>query len=92
MKGLTSLIKQWIKTVSFPDFITKKSLIDERNWLTLHFITDQCALQQQLIELMPMVQEVNSIAREMEKNRVFDIVLMPPLLQGAAYGQRKTTK
>uniref|UniRef100_A0A5K3ENU8 Kinesin motor domain-containing protein n=1 Tax=Mesocestoides corti TaxID=53468 RepID=A0A5K3ENU8_MESCO len=53
---------------------------------------ERCALQQQLIELIPMLQEVNCIAKEMDKRRIFDIVLLPPLLQRTIYGQRKTTK
>lgn len=49
-------------------------------------------LQQQLIELLPMLQEVNAIAQEMDKCRTFDIVLLPALLQQKAYGQHKTAR
>ncbi|EUB62332.1 Kinesin-like protein unc-104 [Echinococcus granulosus] len=54
--------------------------------------SDRCVLQQQLIELLPMLQEVNSIAQEMNKCRTFDVVLLPALLQQTPYGQRKTTR
>ncbi|VDM31231.1 unnamed protein product [Hydatigera taeniaeformis] len=53
---------------------------------------DRCALQQQLIELLPMVQEVNAIALEMNKCRAFEIVLLPALLQQTTYGQHKTPR
>ncbi|VDK36018.1 unnamed protein product [Taenia asiatica] len=53
---------------------------------------DRCVLQQQLIELLPMLQEVNAIAQEMDKCRTFDIVLLPALLQQTVYGQHKTAR
>uniref|UniRef100_A0A183SBN9 ATPase n=1 Tax=Schistocephalus solidus TaxID=70667 RepID=A0A183SBN9_SCHSO len=49
-------------------------------------------LQQQLIEMMPMVREVNAIASRLNKHRTFEILLLPPLIQQALYGQGKTTK
>ncbi|VUZ43253.1 unnamed protein product [Hymenolepis diminuta] len=53
---------------------------------------DRSILQQELIELLPMLQEVNSIAKEMNKERTFDIILLPGLLQQTVYGQHKATK
>ncbi|KAM7539407.1 hypothetical protein Aperf_G00000055836 [Anoplocephala perfoliata] len=50
---------------------------------------DRSTLQQQLVELLPMLQEVNSIAKEMGKQRTFEIVLLPGLLQQTIYGQHK---
>uniref|UniRef100_A0A0X3NW88 Kinesin-like protein KIF28P n=1 Tax=Schistocephalus solidus TaxID=70667 RepID=A0A0X3NW88_SCHSO len=53
---------------------------------------DRFILQQQLIEMMPMVREVNAIASRLNKHRTFEILLLPPLIQQALYGQGKTTK
>nr|VZI47555.1 unnamed protein product [Spirometra erinaceieuropaei] len=53
---------------------------------------DRYILQQQLIEMMPMVREVNDMACRMKKQRTFEILLLPALIQQALYGQGKTTK
>ncbi|KAL5969107.1 Kinesin-like protein KIF28P [Taenia solium] len=58
----------------------------------LEWLPNRCVLQQQLIELLPMLQEVNAIAQEMDKCRTFDIVLLPALLQQTVYGQHKTAR
>ncbi|VDN11338.1 unnamed protein product [Dibothriocephalus latus] len=53
---------------------------------------DRYILRQQLIEMMPMVREVNAIASRLQKHRTFEILLLPPLIQQALYGQGKTTR
>ncbi|KAA3672854.1 uncharacterized protein DEA37_0007821 [Paragonimus westermani] len=49
-------------------------------------------LQKELLELIPMVTEVNAISEELNKQRAFDILLIPPTAQGLLYGEPRTTK
>ncbi|KER25228.1 hypothetical protein T265_14246, partial [Opisthorchis viverrini] len=53
---------------------------------------DDMIIQKQLLELIPMVGEVNEIAEELDKARSFDLLLIPPTAQGLPYGEAGTTK
>ncbi|OON18117.1 hypothetical protein X801_06035, partial [Opisthorchis viverrini] len=52
---------------------------------------DDMIIQKQLLELIPMVGEVNEIAEELDKARSFDLLLIPPTAQGLPYGEAGTT-
>ncbi|KAF7260195.1 hypothetical protein EG68_02444 [Paragonimus skrjabini miyazakii] len=49
-------------------------------------------LQKELLELIPMLTEANAISEELNKQRTFDILLIPPTAQGLLYGEPRTTK
>ncbi|TGZ56452.1 hypothetical protein CRM22_010165 [Opisthorchis felineus] len=53
---------------------------------------DDMVIQKQLLELIPMVGEVNQIAEELDKERSFDLLLIPPAAQGLPYGEAGATK
>ncbi|CAI2734004.1 unnamed protein product [Schistosoma spindalis] len=53
---------------------------------------EEAILQQQLLELLPMVNEVNAIADELNKQRTFEVILLPPTAQALKYGEAKRTK
>ncbi|RTG81364.1 uncharacterized protein DC041_0011180 [Schistosoma bovis] len=53
---------------------------------------EEAILQQQLLELLPMVNEVNAIADELNKQRTFEVILLPPTAQALKYGESKRTK
>ncbi|TPP58498.1 Kinesin protein [Fasciola gigantica] len=55
-------------------------------------LSEDIIIQKQLLELIPMVTEVNEIAEEMNKDRLFEIRLLPPTAQGLRYGEPKNTK
>ncbi|VDO87930.1 unnamed protein product [Schistosoma mattheei] len=56
------------------------------------YILEEAILQQQLLELLPMVNEVNAIADELNKQRTFEVILLPPTAQALKYGESKRTK
>ncbi|CAH8572507.1 unnamed protein product [Schistosoma turkestanicum] len=53
---------------------------------------EEAILQQQLLELLPMVNEANAIADELNKQRTFEVILLPPTAQALKYGELKRTK
>jgi len=48
---------------------------------------DDAILQQDLIEIMPGVEEANSISEAMEKGRRFDLVIVAPEARGELSGR-----
>ena len=58
----------------------------------LRFLEQQIA-QEQVLEMLPMVTEVNAISEELNKHRVFEVVLISAAAQeGTASGQTRETK
>ncbi|TNN19372.1 Kinesin-like protein, partial [Schistosoma japonicum] len=53
---------------------------------------EEAILQQQLLELLPLINEVNAIAEELNKQRKFEVILLPPTAQAFKYGELKRTK
>ncbi|XP_037069265.1 kinesin-like protein KIF28P isoform X2 [Pollicipes pollicipes] len=49
--------------------------------------TDQVALQEDLLELMPGVEEANSISEELDKRVKFEILLVSPQMMGKTTGR-----
>lgn len=55
--------------------------------------SDQQVAQEQVLEILPMVSEVNAISEELNKHRTFEVVLISAAAQESSYeGPAKTTK
>ena len=50
-------------------------------------LLDEAILQQDLIEIMPGVEEANSIGEALDKNRRFDLVIVSPEARGELTGR-----
>lgn len=59
---------------------------------SLIFISEQQIAQEQILELLPMVTEVNAISEELDKQRTFEVVLLSAAAQEGIYGSSKTAK
>ncbi|OAF69255.1 hypothetical protein A3Q56_02996 [Intoshia linei] len=53
---------------------------------------EQQIMQEQILEILPMVSEVNAISEEMNKHRTFEVVLISAAAQEGKYGEEKVTK
>jgi len=53
----------------------------------LLLLLDEAILQQDLIEIMPGVEEANSIGEALDKNRRFDLVIVSPEARGELTGR-----
>lgn len=49
--------------------------------------TDDLLLQQELVEMMPHVNEANAMSEELKKKIRFEIVLISPQSQGLSHGR-----
>ena len=49
--------------------------------------SDQAALQQDLLELLPGVAEANSISEELDKRVKFELMLVSPYMMGRTEGR-----
>ena len=54
-------------------------------------LTDQQIAQEQVLEILPMVSEVNAISEEINKQKSFEVVLISAAAQETAYGLQNTT-
>ena len=59
--------------------------------LILHS-TDQQIAQEQVLEILPMVSEVNAVSEELNKHRTFEVVLVSAAAQEGGVGGTKGTK
>ena len=63
-----------------------------KNWFLLkliyldHFAED-LLLQEELVEMIPMVEEANAISEELDRKVKFEIVVMSPKARGLAHGR-----
>ena len=55
-------------------------------------ILDQQIAQEQVLELLPMVTEVNAISEELNKQRTFEVVLISAAAQEGIHGSNKGTR
>lgn len=55
-------------------------------------LSEQQIAQEQILELLPMVTEVNAISEELDKQRTFEVVLLSAAAQEGIYGSSKTAK
>ncbi|CAH8641333.1 unnamed protein product [Heterobilharzia americana] len=53
---------------------------------------EDAILQEELLELLPLINEVNAIADELNKQRIFEVILLPPTAQALKFGEPKRTK
>ena len=53
---------------------------------------DQQVAQEKVLEILPMVSEVNAISEELNKHKTFEVVLISPAAQESKFGQEKSTK
>ncbi|ELT99958.1 hypothetical protein CAPTEDRAFT_223727 [Capitella teleta] len=53
---------------------------------------DQQIAQEQVLEILPMVSEVNAVSEELDKHRTFEVVLVSAAAQEGALGTQKGTK
>ena len=49
--------------------------------------SDQAALQQDLLELVPGVAEANSISEEMDRRVKFELMIVSPVMMGRPEGR-----
>lgn len=54
-------------------------------------ISEQQIAQEQVLEILPMVSEVNAISEELNKQKSFEVVLISAAAQESAYGTQNTT-
>lgn len=48
--------------------------------LTLFYLNiEQRIIQEQIIELLPIISDVNAIAEELNKHRFFEVILVPSI-------------
>ena len=57
---------------------------DSQNFLSLFL--DQQIAQEQVLEILPLVSEVNAISEELNKHRAFEVVLISAAAQEGQYG------
>ena len=60
--------------------------------LELSLITDQQIAQEQVLEILPMVSEVNAVSEELNKQKSFEVVLISAAAQESSYGTHNNTK
>ncbi|XP_074645604.1 kinesin-like protein KIF28 isoform X2 [Tubulanus polymorphus] len=53
---------------------------------------DQQIAQEQILEILPMVTEVNAISEELDKQRTFEVVLLSGAAQEGIHGEKRGTK
>lgn len=53
--------------------------------------TDQQIAQEQVLEVLPMVSEVNAISEELNKHKAFEVVLISAAAQENTYGSPSNT-
>ncbi|CAH8870415.1 unnamed protein product [Trichobilharzia szidati] len=53
---------------------------------------EDAILQNELLELLPLINEANAIADELNKQRTFEVILLPPTAQSLKFGELKRTK
>ena len=52
---------------------------------------DEMLLQEDLMEMMPAVEEANSISEELDKKKKFELMLVSPEARGELHGRTKVT-
>ena len=57
-----------------------KTKVSQLNRFNLN-LTDQQRAQEQILELLPMINEMNAVSEELNKYRKFDLVLMSGIQQ-----------
>lgn len=73
--------------------LTKENIIFENSCRDRTSVTqfldpsDQVAIQEDLLELMPGVEEANSISEELDKRVKFEILLVSPQMMGKTNGR-----
>ena len=55
-------------------------------------LPDQQRAQEQMLEIMPLVIEVNAMAEVLDKHRTFEVVLIPPVAQEGGLNSTTDTK
>ena len=58
----------------------------------INFIVDQQIAQEQVLEILPMVSEVNAVSEELNKQKSFEVVLISAAAQESSYGAQNNTK
>ena len=58
----------------------------------IHIHTDQQIAQEQVLEILPMVSEVNAISEELNKHRTFEVVLISAAAQEGSMSGKSGTK
>lgn len=53
---------------------------------------DEALLQAELLEVMPSVEEVNSISEALEKKKRFDLVIVSPEARGELSGRTEVSQ
>jgi hypothetical protein len=54
--------------------------------------TEQQVAQEQVLEILPMVTEVNAVSEELNKHRTFEVVLISAAAQEGQFGQNNAPK
>ena len=54
--------------------------------MLIYSCTDQQEAQEKVLEILPMVSEVNAISEELDKQRTFEVVLLSAAAQEGAHG------
>lgn len=87
MKQLKQIISNRITSFSY-NFTIKRAL-----WLILdgyvyiYCCADEMLLKEDILELLPAVEEANSISEEMDKKMEFDAVIVSPESRGVISGK-----
>ena len=55
-------------------------------------LSDQQIAQEQVLEILPMVSEVNAVSEELNKQKSFEVVLISAAAQESSYGAQNNTK
>ena len=63
----------------------------QQNFLVIS-LADQQIAQEQILEILPMVTEVNAVSEELNKHRTFEVILISSSAQEDVYGEKKATR
>lgn len=69
-----------------------------KNWFSIRvlyrmylIVSDQQIAQEQVLEILPMVSEVNAVSEELNKQKSFEVVLISAAAQESTYGTLNST-
>ena len=74
------------------DIVTLIASVGAKKIISILFTgggADMALLQEDLIDVMPAVEEANSISEELDKKVKFEIILISPHMLGKMQGQAK---
>lgn len=55
--------------------------------MSLNVISDDVVLQEEVVQLLPMVNEANAMSDELKKNAQFELALISPQARGLKEGK-----